>query len=54
MPMTFDRSDSDDGKLMEFDYGASYWLRDVTGPSDYSVIRDGGIAITAIPLYGQF
>lgn len=54
MPMTFDRSESDDGKLMEFDYGASYWLRDVTGPSDYSVIRDGGIAVTAIPLYGRF
>jgi len=54
MPMTFDRSDSEDGKLMEFDYGASYWLRDVTGPSDYSVIRDGGIAVTAIPLYGRF
>ena len=54
MPMTFDRSESDDGRLMEFDYGASYWLRDVTGPSDYSVIRDGDIAVTAIPLYGKF
>ena len=54
MPMTFDRSESDDGKLMELDYGASYWLRDVTGPSDYSVIRDGGVAVTAIPLYGRF
>ena len=54
LPITFDRSESDDGRLMEFDYGASYWLRDVTGPSDYSVIRDGGIAVTAIPLYGKF
>jgi len=54
MPMKFDRSDSEDGRVMEFGYGASYWLRDVTGPSDYSVIRDGGIAVTAVPLYGKF
>ena len=54
MPMTFARTDSEDGRVMEFGYGASYWLRDVSGPSDYSVIRDGGIAVTAIPLYGKF
>ena len=54
MPMTFDRTDSDDGRVMEFGYGASYWLREVSGPSDYSVIRDGGIAVTAIPLFGRF
>lgn len=54
LPMSFDRSDSEDGKIMQFDYGASYWLRDVTGPSDYSVVRDGEIAVTAIPLYGRF
>ena len=54
MPMSFNRNDSDDGKTMEFDYGASYWLRDVTGPSDYSTIRDGEIALTAVPLVGEF
>jgi len=54
MPMTFDRTDNDDGRTMEFGYGASYWLRDVSGPSDYSVIRDGDIAVTAIPLFGRF
>ncbi len=54
MPMTFERTESDDGRILEFDYGASYWLREVSGPSDYSVIRDGGIAITAIPLFGRF
>ena len=54
MPMTFNRSDSDDGRTMQFDYGASYWLREVSGPSDYSVIRDGGIAVTALPLFGRF
>jgi len=54
MPMSFNRKEEEDGRMLRFDYGASYWLRDVTGPSDYSVIRDGGIAVTAIPLYGRF
>jgi 5'-nucleotidase len=54
MPMSFDRKDNEKDDTIEFGYGASYWLRDVTGPSDYSVIRDGGIAITAIPLFGKF
>lgn len=53
MPMLFDRKEHPDGR-MEFVYGASYWLREVTGPSDYSVIRDGGVAVTAIPIYGKF
>jgi hypothetical protein len=52
--MLYKRADGDDGRIMAFDYGASYWLRDVTGPSDYSVIRAGGIAVMAIPLYGRF
>jgi len=54
MPMTFDKHEQEDGKFTKFGYGASYWLREVEGPSDYSVIRDGGIAISAIPLYGRF
>ena len=54
MRMAFDRTDSEDGRVMEFGYGASYWLREVSGPSDYSVIREGGIAITSIPLFGRF
>jgi len=54
MPMNFDQAEKDDGETLEFDYGASYWLRDVHGPSDYSVIRDGGVAVTAIPLVGKF
>jgi len=33
---------------------ASYWRREVTDPSDYSVILNGGIAITTIPLFGKF
>jgi 5'-nucleotidase len=54
MPLTFDREEQDNGRILQFEYGASYWLRDVSGPSDYSVIRDGGIAVTGIPLYGRF
>lgn len=54
MPMSFDRKEEDNGRKLSFGYGASYWLRDVQGPSDYSTIRDGGIAITPIPLYGRF
>lgn len=54
MPMTFNRAESGDGRTMEFGYGASYWLREVSAPSDYSVIRDGGIAVTTIPLFGRF
>lgn len=54
MPMTFDRNEHEDGKTLRFNYGASYWLREVEGPSDYSAIRDGAIAVTAIPLYGRF
>lgn len=54
MPLKFDRKEQDNGRILQFDYGVSYWLRDVSGPSDYSVIREGGIAVTEIPLYGRF
>lgn len=53
MPMLFDRTLHEDGR-MDFNYGASYWRREVTEPSDYSVIRDGGIAVTPVPLFGSF
>ncbi len=54
MPMSFKRSDRDDGRAIEFSYGAPYWDRAVQGSSDYSTIRDGHIAISAIPLHGRF
>ncbi len=54
VPMQFDRREGDDGQSMQFAYGASYWLRDVSGPSDYSVLRDGRIAVSAVPLFGRF
>lgn len=54
VPMTFDRMDIDDEGTISFNYGASYWARDGDGPTDYSVVRDGGIAVTAVPLLGRF
>lgn len=54
VPMQFDRLPNGDDDSMEFNYGASYWARDEEGVSDYNVIRDGGISITAIPLHATF
>lgn len=54
MPMTFDKHEQEEGRMTQFGYGASYWHREVDGLSDYTVIRDGGVAISAIPLYGRF
>jgi 5'-nucleotidase len=49
-PMTFARVNRDDGRIIEFSNGAPYWDRDSAPPTDYTVIRDGGIAVTFIPL----
>jgi 5'-nucleotidase len=54
VPLVFERSGLSDGRMMEFAYGRAYWVRDVSEPTDYSVVRDGGIAVSAIPLYGRF
>ncbi|HEX9785853.1 MAG TPA: 5'/3'-nucleotidase SurE [Opitutaceae bacterium] len=54
MPMTFDKFEQQDGRVSKYGYGASYWVREDAGPSDYTTIRDGGIAVSAIPLYGRF
>ncbi len=53
-PMKFDRIERGDGKMIEFAYGAPYWTREVPSPTDYSILRDGGIAVTAVPLAGSF
>ncbi|MCO6436363.1 MAG: 5'/3'-nucleotidase SurE [Phycisphaerae bacterium] len=54
MPMKFNRREHKEGSLLEFTYGASYWLREERGPSDYTTIRDGEIAVSAVPLMGRF
>jgi len=54
VPMQFDRAAEEDGRRMIFTYGASYWAREAAEASDYGVIRDGGIAISAVPLHGAF
>lgn len=55
--LQFDDKQLDDMQLddrMEFRYGKSYWERRVTEPSDFSVVRDGGISVTRIPVFGKF
>lgn len=54
MPMEFVRRELDNGRRMEFTYGASYWLRAERGPSDYTAIRDGLVAVSSVPLMGVF
>ena len=54
MTMNFHRRELDGGSVLEFDYGRNYWHRNTASPTDYSVVRDGGISITAIPLVGRF
>jgi hypothetical protein len=50
MPMTFERKALNPDHEWEFGYGASYWVREEVGPSDYTVLRDGGIAVSAVAL----
>jgi len=52
--MEYERLHKEDGRVLEFRSGGSYWSRDADVPSDFTIIRDGGIAVTAIPLYGRF
>jgi 5'-nucleotidase len=52
-PMAFDKLEAEDGRT-SYGYGAPYWSREVSEHSDYTVVRDGGIAVSAIPLYGKF
>ena len=54
MPTNFTRTERDGGLVIEFDWGKTYWFRDVSGVSDYSVLRSGDVAISAIPLSGRF
>ena len=52
MPFTFDKVHEDG--VARYNYPRDYWSRRTTVPSDYTVIRDGGISIAAIPLIGKF
>ena len=53
-PIRFERGPVPDGAAIQFQYAAPYWEREVTQHSDYTVIRDGGIAVSAIPLFCRF
>ncbi|MGB0716136.1 MAG: 5'/3'-nucleotidase SurE [Phycisphaerae bacterium] len=54
VPLDFERYPHPDPDVLQFHYGTSYWDRDVSEPSDFSIVRDGGIAVTAVPLLGRF
>jgi len=54
VPLMFHRRDGSVKGVTQFEYGRAYWVREVTEPSDYSIVRDGGIAVTAIPTFGRF
>lgn len=50
MPMSFERTDHADGRTIEFRYGAYYWDRESRDHEDFSAIRRGDIAVSAIAL----
>lgn len=52
MPFNFEKVHEDG--VARYAYPRDYWSRRTTKPSDYTVIRDGGISITAVPLVGRF
>ena len=54
MPMAFERKEDENEKNKSYLYGVPYWHREAIAPSDYTTIRDGDIAISAIPLFGRF
>ncbi|MBI4718162.1 MAG: 5'/3'-nucleotidase SurE [Planctomycetes bacterium] len=54
LPLEFHRATQNNGRVMQFTYAAAYWRREEDGPNDYTVLRDGGIAVSAVPLYGRF
>ena len=54
IPVTFSCLGHEGSRVSVYEPGTYYWNRQVEGPSDYSVVRDGEIAITAIPVFGRF
>lgn len=52
-PLAFDRTEDGNGNA-SFTYQSPYWSRDADGTTDYTVVRDGGIAVSAIPVLGKF
>lgn len=54
VPLSFDRIPGDDNGVMRFLSSSPYWTRPPDESTDYGVIAAGGIAVTAVPLYGRF
>ena len=53
-PIHFERLESAGEYSMQFQYSVPYWQREVAEDSDFTVIRDGGIAVSAVPLFCRF
>ncbi len=51
--LQFERIEHEGGRW-EFRETGSYWTRAAAAPTDYTTIRDGDIAVSPVPLYGQF
>ncbi len=49
-PMSFDRHTKDEGQTFELTYCGNYWVREDEEKTDYTVVRNGGITVTPIPL----
>jgi 5'-nucleotidase len=53
-PIHFERQDGHNERSMSLQYAVPYWERAISARSDYTVIRDGGIAVSAVPLFCRF
>ncbi|MFQ5413429.1 MAG: 5'/3'-nucleotidase SurE [Phycisphaerae bacterium] len=56
VPVGFDRVERDGDGAVAFNLRStpSYWSRDVAGATDFGVVRDGGVAVSAIGLRAAF
>lgn len=50
MPMEFERVNHEDGRTMEFRYGAYYWDRKTADNADFAILVGGGIVVSPIAL----
>lgn len=55
IPLGFERAEHEHGRVLLFSYPRdSYWSRDTGMDTDFGVLRNGGITVTAVPLSGRF
>lgn len=54
IPVQYERRVFDEGNTLEFDAVSNYWERPSTEPTDFTVVRDGHVAVTAVSLDHTF